>query len=324
MKKTLSLLIILVTLVSGGVVYWLIEGRTSLPEGIIVTNGRIEAEQIEIAAKAPGRIAEILVNEGDMVSAGTVLARMDNQELQARLRGAQALVNQAQKARAAAKAAMAQALSQRTLALQEFERASALHKKGHISTAALDQRRSQKDSAIAAHEAAKASFDQASAAVDVAEASVAELEALLEDTVLIAPRDGRVQYKLAQPGEVVGAGARILTLLDVTDVYMTVFIPAGPAGRLALGSPARLILDPVPQYVVPAKVTFVASEAQFTPKSVETQDEWDKLMFRVKLTLPRDLLKQYEKQVKTGVRGRVYIAVDPQVAWPDHLNVKLP
>jgi HlyD family secretion protein len=105
---------------------------------------------------------------------------------------------------------------------------------------------------------------------------------------------------------------------------MTVFLPASAAGPLALGSEARLILDPVPQYVVPATVTFVASEAQFTPKSVETQEERDKLMFRVKLSIAPALLKQYENQVKTGVRGVAYVRVRQDAVWPDNLAVKLP
>jgi HlyD family secretion protein len=158
----------------------------------------------------------------------------------------------------------------------------------------------------------------------VAQAEIVRIESLIADTVLKAPVSGRVQYRLAQPGEVLAAGAPVLTLLDLTDVYMTVFLPASAAGPLALGSEARLILDPVPQYVIPATVSFVASEAQFTPKSVETAEERDKLMFRVKLSIAPALLKQYEKQVKTGVRGVAYVRVGQEAAWPDNLAVKLP
>jgi len=324
-NKNLFIPLIIITAIAvGGYYYWLKQGRTRLPDGLIETNGRIEAEQVEISAKAPGRITEILVNEGDIVTGGTVLARMDDKALQAQIMGAKALVNQALQLRKMFKAVMASTMSQRTLAYQEYDRASDLHKKGHISTAVLDQRRSQKEFSDATYDSAQANFDQASAAVQVAEASVAQLNSLLEDTILIAPRGGRIQYKLAQAGEVVGAGARILTLLDITDVYMTVFIPAKPAGRLAIGSEARLILDPVPQYVIPAKVTFVASEAQFTPKAVETPDERDKLMFRVKLTLDPELLKKNQQKVKTGIRGTVYIAVDSNVEWPESLAIKLP
>lgn len=142
--------------------------------------------------------------------------------------------------------------------------------------------------------------------------------------MLTAPVSGRVQYKLVQPGEVVAAGAPVVTLLDLTDVYMTIFLPAAEAGRLAIGDEARLVLDPAPQYVIPAKVTFVAADAQFTPKSVETSDEREKLMFRVKLAIAPDLLKSYEARVKTGVRGIAYVRTASNAIWPADLAVKLP
>jgi HlyD family secretion protein len=311
--------------VAGAASYvWLQQTRSSLPEGIAQSNGRIEAEQVQIATKLAGRVVEILANEGDMVEAGAVLARMDDSELQAQLRGAKAQVDRSEHARHQAEAAIVQRESERALAKQEYQRALILHDKGYFPTEKLDQRHSELNVAEAGYNAAVASLDDAAAAIDVAQAEVVRLQSLLADTVLKAPVDGRVQYKLAQPGEVLAAGAPVLTLLDLTDVYMTVFLPASAAGPLALGSEARLILDPVPQYVVPATVSFVASEAQFTPKSVETQEERDKLMFRVKLSIAPALLKQYVKQVKTGVRGVAYVRVQQDVAWPDNLAVKLP
>ena len=142
--------------------------------------------------------------------------------------------------------------------------------------------------------------------------------------VLVAPRSGRVQYQLARAGEVVAAGARVLTILDLKDVYMTIFLPAGQAGLLALGDEARLILDPVPQYVVPATISFVAADAQFTPRSVETADEREKLMFRVKLQIDEKVLEAYQSRVKTGVRGMGFVRTSPSTAWPADLAVKLP
>ncbi len=303
---------------------WLQQTRSSLPEGIAQSNGRIEAEQVQIATKLAGRVVEILADEGDMVEAGAVLARMDDSELQAQLRGAKAQVDRAGHASMQAEASIAQRESERALAKQEYQRALILHDKGYFPTEKLDQRRSELNVAEAGYRAALASLDDAAAAIEVTEAEVVRLQSLIGDTVLEAPVRGRVQYRLAQPGEVLAAGSPVLTLLDLADVYMTVFLPASAAGPLALGSEARLILDPVPQYVVPATVTFVASEAQFTPKSVETAEERDKLMFRVKLTIAPALLKQYEKQVKTGVRGVAFVRVRQDVAWPDNLAVKLP
>ncbi|HVO14234.1 MAG TPA: HlyD family efflux transporter periplasmic adaptor subunit [Alphaproteobacteria bacterium] len=317
-------LLALLAIAVAGYVYWRHAATTRLPEGIAVTNGRIEAEQIEIATKIPGRVTEILVEEGDMVKAGDVIARLDSVQIEAQLRGAEAQLRQAEHAKAQADAVIVQRTSERDLARQEFERGRTLHATGNMPTEALDKRRSAFETAEAGYKAAAAALQQASAAVDAAAANVAQIKSVLADTVLTAPRSGRIQYRLANPGEVLAAGGRVATLLDLTDVYMTIFLPARDAGRLAFGAEARLILDPAPQYVIPATVSFVASEAQFTPKSVETSAERDSLMFRVKLKIAPELLKKYESQVKTGVRGIAYVRVRGDAVWPERLAVKLP
>ena len=171
---------------------------------------------------------------------------------------------------------------------------------------------------------ANAQRDQAQSAIKNSDAQVDRIQAMLRDLDLIvaAQRPGAVSA--ARAGEVVGAGAPILTILDLTDVYMTIFLPAADAGKLAIGSEARLVLDPIPQYVVPATVTFVAADAQFTPKTVETKDEREKLMFRVKLKIDQQVLQSFYKRVKTGVRGIGFVRANDGVAWPDDLQVKLP
>ena len=133
-----------------------------------------------------------------------------------------------------------------------------------------------------------------------------------------------MQYKLKRAGEVVAAGTPVLTILDLADVYLTIFLPAAEAGKLKLGDQARMVVDPAPQYVIPATVSFVAADAQFTPKTVETQEEREKLVFRVKLQIDPDVLKTYERRVKSGVRGMGFVRTDPSVQWPDKLQVKLP
>jgi HlyD family secretion protein len=295
-----------------------------LPAGIFSTNGRIEAEQVLVAAKLPGRVSQVLAEEGQTVDAGQVVARMDTLELEAQLAGAEAQVRRAEKAIAEAEAAIAQRDSERTLAEQEHERASKLQQSGYGTAQSLDLRQSQLNVAIAAQRAAQASLDEAHASADAARAEVARIQSQIDDSVLKAPRRGRVEYKLVQSGEVVAAGAPIVTLLDLADVYMTVFVPARVAGRLALGAEARIVLDPAPDYVIPATVSFVAAGAQFTPKSVETADEREKLMFRIKLRISPELLRQYEDRVKAGVRGLAYVRTDPATPWPDTLAVKLP
>jgi HlyD family secretion protein len=113
-------------------------------------------------------------------------------------------------------------------------------------------------------------------------------------------------------------------LLDLTDVYMDVYLPTDDAGRLRFGAEARLILDAAPQYVIPATVNFIASEAQFTPKYVETKSEREKLTFRVKLQIPAEVLSKYQDVVKTGVPGTAIVRVSPEAEWPSTLVVKLP
>ena len=136
--------------------------------------------------------------------------------------------------------------------------------------------------------------------------------------------DGGTGYRLAEPGEVLPAGGKVLTLLDLTDVYMTIFLPTSQVGRVNLGAEARIIFDAAPEYVVPASVSFVAPRAQFTPKEVETHSEREKLMFRVKVRIAPELLQQHIEKVKTGVPGVAYVRLDPAAEWPQQLRVKLP
>lgn len=296
----------------------------ALPAGFASANGRLESEQIEIATKLPGRIAEVLVREGDMVAQGQLLARMDVADIRAQMSAAQAQERRARQSRALAEAVIAQRESELKLQDQELARAEALFEKGFATAQLRDQRRSAKNVAEAALNAAKANLNDATAAIDATTAEIARIQTVLDDMELKAPRRGRIEYKLAQPGEVLGAGARVLTLIDLTDVYMTVFVPSQVATLLAYGDDARLIIDAIPHYVVPSRVTFIASEAQFTPKAVETREEREKLMFRVKLSLPPDLLLKYENEVKTGVRGMAYLRTDRSKDWPEKLRIKLP
>ncbi len=297
---------------------------TRLPLGFASANGRLEAEYVEIASKLPGRVAEIKVAEGDMVRAGSVVARLEATEIEAQLRAAEAQQRRAERQRDQAQANLALRGSERTLARQEMERATALQQRGFASDQVRDQRQSQVRAAEAAYAAAQAALEEARAAIEAAAADVARLQAVLKDTVLLAPSDGRVQYRLVRAGEVVAAGARLATLIDLSDIYMTVFLPARDAGRLNIGDEARLVLDPFPDYVVPAVVAFVASDAQFTPKSVETRDEREKLVFRVKLRIAADVLKRYESVAKSGIRGIGYVRTRQDVVWPEHLALNLP
>lgn len=321
-------------------------------EGFVSGNGRIEATEIDAAAKYPGRVVDIFAQEGDFVTAGQVLAQMQIDVLNAQRDEARAQQQQAINAVASAEAlvrvresdlAVAQAVVvQRESDLENAERRLArsqtLSREGAASIQQLDDDQAAVRNVEAALAAAKAQVAAAQAAIAAARAQVtgarstvaalaatiARIEADIADSQLKAPRDGRVQYRVAQPGEVLGAGGKVLNMIDLSDVYMTFFLPETVAGKVALGSEVRIVLDAAPAYVIPARVSFVASVAQFTPKTVETAVERQKLMFRVKARIDPELLKKHLKQVKTGLPGVAWLKLDAQAEWPQYLAVKVP
>ncbi|MEI5681783.1 HlyD family efflux transporter periplasmic adaptor subunit [Mesorhizobium sp. CCNWLW179-1] len=335
----------------GGYYVWQQARNGTLPEGIASGNGRIEAVEIDISAKSPGRIKEILAGEGDFVKAGDVLARMETAQLQAQRRQAEAqlhrahiaidtansLITQRQAERTAAAAVVSQREAELDAAQRRLARSEQLAVNNTISQQILDNDRAAERAAAAAVaaaeaqlaaseaaiNAAKAQVVDAGAAVDAARAAIEAIDTEIDDATLRSPRDGRVQYRVAEPGEVLGSGGRVLNLVDLGDVYMTFFLPTAQAGRVAIGTEVRLILDAAPQYIIPAKATFVADVAQFTPKTVETEEERQKLMFRVKAQIEPDLLRKYVQQVKTGLPGTAYIRLDPNAEWPAALQGNL-
>jgi HlyD family secretion protein len=300
-----------------------LRGQT-LPDGVVKSNGRIEATQVDVSSKYAGRLAEVTVEEGSSVTQGQVIARISSPEYEAQLRAAQADVQKANDALAAAEAEITSRQSALEFAKSDFQRGQELMKTGFITKQVFEQRKRNYDSAVAAVQSFTSQRDQALSQIANSEAEVDRVQSIIDDLTLVSPRLGRVQYQLARAGEVVAAGAPIVTILDLTDVYMTIFLPAADAGRLTVGDEARIILDPVPDYVIPAKVSFVAADAQFTPKTVETTDERAKLMFRTKLKIDPQILQQFYTRVKTGVRGMGFVRTKADVEWPADLQVKLP
>lgn len=307
-----------------GYAYWQSHLGDGLPAGIAKANGRIEVERVAVASKFAGRVAELNAKEGDFVEKGFVVARMDTAELLAEIAAAKAQVRRAEQTIGQAKAEVMMRRADLKLAEVDLKRAVELERKSVTPTAELDRRRALRDVALAALAGTDAAVGDAEAAKAAAEAEADRLAATLADMSLAAPVRGRVEYKLAQPGEVVAAGGQIVTLLDLSDVYMTIFLPTDSAGRVGLGSEARIVLDAAPEYVVPATVSFVAAEAQFTPKFVETASEREKLMYRVKLRIDPALLETYRDYVKAGLTGDAYVKVQAEAAWPPNLTPKLP
>lgn len=300
-------------------------GDAALPEGFTIGNGRIEATEVDVATKLAGRLAEVRVQEGDRVEQGQVVAVFDTDALQAQQRQGRAQLRQAEQERQHALAVVEQRESELDFARRDLERLQRLSRTDQfVSEEQVDQARTGVRSTEAALWASRVQVVAAEAAIEAAQAGLERVEVDIADSTLKAPRGGRVLYRLAEPGEVLGVGGKVLTLLDLGDVYMVIFLPTPAAGRIPLGAQARIVLDAAPEFVVPAEVSFVAPRAQFTPKQVETQSVRESLAFRVKVRVAPELLARYETLVKTGLPGVAYVQLSPDARWPDHLEPRLP
>ena len=314
-SSRLFIALLLGLIAAGGYGYWA-SLRERLPEGLVMGNGRLEATEVQVASKYPGRLAEVRVREGEHVVQGQILARLDTRSLEAQRAQAAAEVRRAEENLAASQANVRLRNSEQRLAAQELKRFRELFQRGHASRQLLDQQQARFDIADAGVEAAAAQVSATQASIGAAQAQVAQLDSEIDDSSLRAPLDGLVQLRLAEPGEVLGAGGRVLLLVDPSDQYMNLYLPAAQAGRLSLGDEARIVLDALPQQALPAIVSYVAAKAQFTPKEVETRDERQKLVFRVKLRLSYPAAVP---QAKPGMPGAGYVR-SAEVAWPADLQ----
>jgi HlyD family secretion protein len=305
---------------AGGGAYWWLHLPPPLPPGIAFGNGRIEAQEIDIDTKFAGRISEILADAGDMVKAGQVVARMDTRDLSASLKKSEAAVSQAQKAIDESEANVVQQTSLLLLAQQEFDRASVLLQRGAQTKEVVDQRQQALDAANAALKAAQDRVVEFQHAAEASTHDVELNEVNIADNTLVAPTDGRVQYRIANIGEVLPVGGKVFTMLDISYVYMDVYLPTNAAGKVKIGSDARIVLDAIPKLAIPAKVSFVATQAQFTPKTVETQSERDTLMFRVRAKIDPERLRAHADKVRSGLPGETYLLLDSATAWPARLQ----
>jgi HlyD family secretion protein len=294
--------------------------QAQLPPGIAFGNGRLEVDEIDIDTKYAGRIAEVLADEGDMVKAGQVVARMDTRDLEASLKKSQSQVAQAQRAVEEANANVAQQESHVLLAHQQYDRAAYLEEKGFQTKEVMDQRRQQLNSAEAILSAAKLRVIEFQHALDAATHDAEFYGVQIADNTLVAPREGRIQYRVANIGEVLPAGGKVFVMLDTAYVYMDIYLPTEAAGKVRFGADARIVLDAYPKVAIPAKVSFISSQAQFTPKTVETQSERDKLMFRIRVRIDPARLRGRAEVVRSGLPGIAYVMTDPAATWPDALQ----
>ena len=351
MKKRILVWGVLVAAICGA--FWLynavVNRKPYDPDKFVMGNGRLEATEVTISAKLGGRIEKIYVEEGDLVTNGQKLVEIQTDELRADLMKAKASLAEAEASvkeaeitisvkQAEADAAKGTVAEKKSLLrgaenkLRRYKSAQA----GAIPVTEIEDAETtiqmygaQLQSAEASAKRAEVEVSSARSRLEVVKANVAaqkaaiaRIEVDIKDSTIVARHDGRIQYRIAQLGEMVGSGAGILNLVDLTDVYMTLFIPEKLVGRIAQGADCRIVLDAGKQWPIPAQISYVSSIAQFTPKTVETEVEREKLMFRVRARIPVELLKEHIEYARTGLPGVAYVRMEPEAEWPDFLKTK--
>ncbi len=245
-RRRWAWLAVLILFATGGAagLYWWLHRAPALPPGIVFSNGRLEADEIDIDTKFAGRISQVLADEGDVVKAGQVVARIDTRDLRAQAAQADAQILQAQHTIAQNQALLMEQRSQWTLAGQELARARILVAKDAGTRELLDQRQSQLETAEATYRSTQAQVAVAAAAMQASKHNAELIRVNIADNTLIAPKDGPIQYRLANIGEVLPSGGKVFTMLDGSYVYMDVFLPTVSAGKVKLGDDASSCSTP--------------------------------------------------------------------------------
>lgn len=320
MLKKLIIILLLLVVLAAIYFYSFMNKQSNLPEGFASGNGRIETTQVDISSKLSGRLINIDSQEGDLVEKNQVLARLDIKELNTKLQEAIAYKQQAIENKNYALAIVEEKQSELSLAKKNYDRANSLYKTKSIPLAEFQKNETLLQTAQAALSASKSQVISAQSTINATIAQIETIKVNIEDSKLYSPVKGRVLYKIAENGEIVANGGKVLVVLDLMNTYMIIFLPTSQAGLVDIGSEARIVLDAIPNIAIPAHVTFVSPLAQFTPKEIETHAEREKLMFRIKVKIDSNVLEKYFDRIKTGLPGVAYIKLDKNVSWPDYLN----
>lgn len=311
------LIIVGLVLLASAFTLWFFFGEREV-KGMFDASGQVRGTEVTIGSKLAGRVESLNVREGQVIKAGDLIAKISSEEIEARIEQARAQVDasshrihQARESLKRVAADVKEVESQRDLARSDYDRYSELIKKGLVSRSEFDVAEARLKSSGARLEAAKKGREEARAAyetaknqVDEAAARVKEVEAILKDTEIYAPSRGTVINKLVEEGELVAVGTSVATLIDLSDIYVKVYIPEKDIGKIRIGNQARLYADAFPGRFFEGNVTEISQKAEFTPKEVHMKEERTKLVFGVKVGI-----KNPEGYLKPGM------PVDVKIKW---------
>lgn len=325
MKKRLLLIIPLLILAAAGA--FLLRPHHP-PPGQVKVSGNIEITSVDTSFKIAGRVTERLVDEGERVKAGQIIARLDASDLEqevalreADMRGAQAmlaelLAGSRKEEIGQAEAGLARAEAEATKAGNDFRRIKALFEREVVPKRELDAARAAAETAQANVKLAREGLiltrkgprreriDQARAQLKETEATLALARDRLTYATLAAPSSGIVLSKHIEPGEQVAPGTPVVTIGDLEDTWLRAYIPETALGRVKVGQTALVTTDTYPGKKYQGRVSFISPEAEFTPKNVQTSQERVKLVYRIKITIPNPKM-----ELKPGMPADAVIIV---------------
>jgi HlyD family secretion protein len=309
-KKRIVVLAVLAAAAAGAGLVWrhVGDGRGA-PAGVLRLSGNIEATEVQLSFRLAGWVEERPVTEGQQLAKGQLVARLESRELEglaavarAEAEAVKAFLAQLEAGArpeeiAAAEAALARARADAAAAKADHERAVTLMKAGAITAQEFDARKAADGAAAAAVGQADAQLKlvragprqeeiaQARAKLEGARQAAALAETRLGYAKLVSPLAGAVLSKATEPGEYVSAGTPIVTAADLSAVSLRAYVSETDLGRVKLGQPVRVTADTWPGRVYEGKVAFIAEEAEFTPKNIQTHAERVKLVYRVKIDI---------------------------------------
>ena len=329
MKKK-RILIVLIVIAIGVAVLVVANFRKHVDNGTMALSGNVEVTETNVGFKIPGRVVQRLVTEGDKVKAGDLIARLDSAELASIVNQNRASLKEAatklaeltagsraqeiEQARANVNAQEAELAKVK----KDYERAEVLHKNGAISTSQYDAAKSAFDSRRALYKSAsetlslvregprKEDITIARHRVEQATAALAASEQRLKDTEVYTPTNGVVLRKNVEPGETIAAGTPVVTLGDLENPWIKVYVKEDKLGLVKLGQKAKVTTDSYKGKSYEGTVTYISSEAEFTPKTVQTPEERVKLVFGVKVSV-----KNEQQELKPSMPADVRILVNP-------------
>ena len=328
MKKRLVAVLVLLAAAAAATALWrALPWTPQAPADRVIASGTVDATEVAISFRVPGMLRERTVDEGSVVQAGDVLATLDARDAAARLRQAQA-AQDAARARAGdmeqgyrpqeiaeARAQVEQARANLANLEDEARRSEALFEGGAVTRQRRDRDRTAAAMALAQHRAAgerlkllqsgyrREAVNASRAQLTEARAMVESARIALDDMAARSPIDGVVTRKHAEPGETLAAGRPVVTVTDLSRPWVRVYISEREIGKVALGALARIKIDTFPDREFEGRVTYVAAQAEFTPKNVQTQEERVKLVFAVNVTA-----QNADSVLKPGMPADVYIA----------------